>query len=147
MTRAETDALLLAIQCCRRFIGSQQIHVMRGNCRGEEREWFIAKFHELDRLFETMPKTYEQEALGDQAIVHLHYFSGSADWYITEKDSDPDGEGQVQAFGLADLYGDGGELGYISILELIRANVDFDLHWQPCTLAELQKKREQRRTA
>ena len=52
---------------------------------------------------------------GDDAVVYLHYFRGGMDWYITEKDME---EEQHQAFGLADL-GYGGELGYISIQELI----------------------------
>ena len=135
----DLNALLAAMQQCRRFIGSQQIRVMQDACRSEEGEWFRAKFLELAALFDSMPKTYQQDGLGDQAIVHLHYFNPSADWYITERDSSA---AQHQAFGLADLYGDGGELGYISILELIRAGVDFDLHWAPRTLAEVRRKRE-----
>jgi hypothetical protein len=48
---------------------------------------------------------------------------------------------QHQAFGLADLYGDGGELGYISIVELIESGIDFDLHFEPITMGELKAKR------
>lgn len=141
----EHAALLAAIQTCRRFIGPQQIRVMRDNCNGEEGDWFRAKFIELAAQFEAMPKTYAQDGLGDQAIVHMHYFKGSGDWWITEKDVEtPEEPGQHQAFGLADLYGDGGELGYISIVELIRCGVEFDLYWTPCTLADLRSKRERR---
>ena len=86
-----------------------------------------------------MPKTYEQDGLGEEAVVHLHYFTGSADWWITEKDSDPDGEGQVQAFGLADLFQDGGELGYISLVEILAAGAELDLHWTPKPLAHARK--------
>jgi hypothetical protein len=46
------------------------------------------------------------------------YFTGGCDWWIVEKDSDPDHAGQAQAFGIADL-GMGAELGYISIPELL----------------------------
>ena len=49
-----------------------------------------------------MPQTYQQEELGNQAIVYLHYFHGGADWYVTERDMDGP---QHQAFGLADLIG------------------------------------------
>ena len=66
-------------------------------------------------------------------MVHLHYFTGSQDWYITERDTS---EEQHQAFGLAD-FGDGGELGYISIAELIKHGVELDLYWKPRTLAEI----------
>lgn len=140
---SEAELLMAAIQKCRRFISAPQIEVMVENCGGEEGDFFKAKFLEVAKLLDAMPST-GQSAGGDQAIVHLHYFSGSADFYITEKDIDHDGEGQVQAYGLADLYGDGGEVGYISILELIRGHVDFDLHWKPCTLGELREKREKR---
>ncbi len=85
-------------------------------------------------ILTTMPKTYEQDGLGDNAIAHLHYFKGSCDWYITEKDSEPDG--QHQAYGLANL-GYGGEVGYISIVELIELDVELDLHFTPGTLAEI----------
>ena len=37
---------------------------------------------------------------------------------------------QLQAFGKADL-GHGGELGYISIVEIIKCGAELDLHWQP----------------
>jgi hypothetical protein len=110
-------------------------------CRGEEREWFKAKFITLAHLFDVMPRTYDTEGGGDEAIVHLHYFMGSADWYITERDQEV---AQLQAFGLADLFGDGGELGYICILELIREGVELDLHWRPRTLREVKAERERR---
>lgn len=142
-----TEELLTAIAQCRKFISPQQVRAMLHSIRGEERAHFVEKFTEYAGRFATMPETYGQDGLGDQAIVYLHYFHGGADWYITERDSDPDGEGQVQAFGLADLYGDGGELGYISILELIRAGVELDLYWKPCTLAQVRAKREARAKA
>lgn len=51
---------------------------------------------------------------------------------------DPDGEGQIQAFGSANL-GRGAELGYISIAEITECGAELDLHWTPCTLASLRK--------
>src|SRR3989442_851268 len=83
-------------------------------------------------------KTHDKHSKGDAAIVYLHYFNGSMDWYITEKDMEAGG--QHQAFGLAD-FGDGGELGYISIVELIRNHVELDLYWTPCTLAHIRARR------
>ena len=61
------------------------------------------------------------------------------DFYITERDSDEDGQGQIQAFGLADL-GYGAELGYISIAELISNHVELDFHFKPTTIAQLKQK-------
>ena len=92
---------------------------------------------EAAAIIDTMPKTYEQDGLGDQAIASLHYFLGGCDWYITEKDAEaPDSLGQHQAFGWADLGG-GGELGYISLVELLANGAELDFHFRPCTLAAL----------
>lgn len=137
------ESLIGAIAECRAFIGSPQIRMMTQLSRGEEGDWFKGKYLELAKLFRTMPKVYEQDSLGERAIVHLHYFKGSGDWYITERDTS---RPQHQAYGMADL-GDGGEVGYISILELIRSNVEIDLHWKPITLGEVRKKREARSAA
>jgi hypothetical protein len=85
-----------------------------------------------------------------RAVAHLRYFAGgSAAWLITERDAGaPDdstpGE-QSQAFGHADLFGDGGELGYISIAEIIAEGGELDLHftakplWQALKLDEPQE--------
>jgi hypothetical protein len=79
-----------------------------------------------------MPKTYEQDGLGQQAIAHLHYFTAGGDWYITERDTHPD---QHQAFGAANL-GYGAELGYISLPELLAAGAELDLHFTPRPLTQ-----------
>lgn len=142
--KIRVEELLSYIAECRAFIGAEQIAVMTDLCRGEEADWFREKFRELAELFKTMPQVYQQEGKGEDAVVHLHYFCGGSDWYITERDTT---RPQHQAFGLADLYGDGGELGYISILELIRAGVELDLHWQPKTLREVKASRKLRSRA
>lgn len=130
--------VLQAICECRRFMPASQVSAMLGALRGEDGKYFRDKFLEFADRFANMPETYAQDGLGDAAIVYLHYFKGGADWYITEKDSDPDGDGQIQAFGIANL-GDSecAELGYISIVELIRHGVELDLYWEPCQLAEV----------
>jgi hypothetical protein len=73
-----------------------------------------------------MPKTYETDGQGDEAIAHLHYFTSGFDWYITERDME---EEQLQAFGLACVHET--ELGYISIVELLRNGAELDLHFMP----------------
>jgi len=117
----------------RLFMSTQQLNAIAAGCCSEERQYFIGKIAEYANRIATMPATYEQESKGDQAIVYLHYFKGGCDWYITEKDVEPL---QHQAFGLANL-GYGGELGYISIIELISHNVELDLHWTPKPLAAI----------
>jgi hypothetical protein len=126
-----------AMKALRHFIGKQQLAVVVDFCRSEEKQYFFDRLTELAGVVNTMPKTYEQEGKGDQATVYLHYFIGGCDWWITEKDVDGDGAGQVQAFGLVDI-GEGPELGYISLPEVLDANAELDFHWKPKTLAEIQ---------
>jgi hypothetical protein len=122
------------------FLSHVQLSVMANACRGEEKEFFMQKFIDLAAQINDMPKTYEQDGKGDEAIAHLHYFSGSSDWYITEKDMDG---GIQQAFGYAILNGDDecAEVGYISIKELVKHGVELDLYFAPCRLGEIKAKR------
>lgn len=129
----KASELYTAMPLLRKFIGASQIAALGEAARGEEREHFIDMMLELAEHLKTMPKTYEQDGKGDDAVVGLHYFRGNMDWYITERDMEDD---QLQAFGLADL-GYGGELGYISIQELIDNDVELDLYWTPKTLGEV----------
>ncbi len=122
-----------AIKVLQPFMSPQQMAVVSDAMRGEEKQFFFDKVVELADTFETMPKTYDQDGKGDDAVAYLHYFKGSGDWYITEKDMDG---GVEQAFGLADI-GYGGELGYISIGELVEAGVELDFHFTPRTLREI----------
>ena len=127
MTRSEQLATNRALMILERFMSTSQIAYLAEAVHGEESEYFIEKIAELANTCETMSKTYEQDGKGDDAIVYLHYFIGSADWFITEKDIEME---QHQAFGLADL-GYGGELGYISIEELKSVGAELDFHWTP----------------
>jgi len=119
----------------RAFIGASQMAAISVCIRGEEGQFFKDKLCELSALISSMPKTYEQDGKGEDAIAYLHYFKGAADWYITEKDMEAE---QHQAFGLADL-GYGGELGYISLVEILGAGAELDLYFKPRTLAEIKK--------
>lgn len=130
-----------ALDALEGFIGLGQLRAMVAGCRGEEGDYFRAKLVEMGERVAAMPKTYEQEGKGDEAVVSLHYFVGGADWYITERDVNPDGAGQIQAFGLADLFQDGGELGYISLPEIIACGAELDLHFEPRTLAAVRAKK------
>lgn len=120
----------------KQFIGKSQLSAIGMGIRGEEGQFFKDKMIEIANVIQTMPKTWEQDGMGDKAIAYLHYFKGSGDWHITEKDMEDE---QLQAFGLADL-GYGGDLGYISIRELIDASVELDLNWTPKTIGEIKGK-------
>lgn len=117
----------------KRFIGRNQLYVIGSGLSGEEKQFFFDKAVEMANRIETMPKTYEQDGKGMEAVAYLHYFIGNMDWYITEKDIE--GE-QHQAFGLANL-GHGGELGYISIVELVENNVELDFYFTPKPLSQI----------
>lgn len=129
------------------FTSMQQMSTITDLCFGEEGQFFLDKMKEYGERIESMPKTYEQDGKGDEAIAYLHYFIGGCDWYITEKDKgSPDDEKpgqQSQAFGMVRLHpGNEWELGYISIEEVTSYGAELDLHFTPCTLAELKQKDE-----
>ena len=120
------------------FICRSQLLILQSNTKGEEGEFFNSKIKELKNLFETMPKTYEQDGKGKDAIAYLHYFKNGCDWYITERDMEQE---QLQAFGLACLNGDYPEIGYISIVELLSIGAELDLYWMPKTIREIEKEK------
>lgn len=131
-------SMLRTIDAVRPFVPVAQLKTMISCLRGEERAFFREKLREVEATVQAMPVTYQQSELGEEAVVHLHYFLGGGDWWVTEKDVEG---GTPQAFGLVDM-GHGPELGYISIDELVKVRgMQLDLHWQPVTLAQLRAKR------
>ncbi len=123
----------VAFHKLQKFIGTAQRQAIRALCIGAEKQFFYDKIVELAEVVSAMPVTYGTDGQGDQAVAYLHYFTGSCDWYITERDCQSE---QRQAFGKADL-GYGGELGYISIVELLRCGAELDLYWTPKKLAKI----------
>lgn len=120
------------LETLRPFIGRQQMRCLTRLLRCEERAAFVEIVTRLAETVRTMPKTYEQDGLGDKAIVHLHYFVRGCDWWITEKDVEtPEEPGQHQAFGLASINGREQEIGYISIVEILASGVELDFYWWP----------------
>ena len=84
-----------------------------------------------------LPKLYEQEAKGGDAVVYVKFFTpwSSWTWYATEFD------GEDTFFGLVD--GHEKELGYFSLSELkslrgpLGLSIERDLYWQPKKLREI----------
>ncbi len=87
-----------------------------------------------------VPKLYEQDGKGDEAIVHLKFYIDSWTWYLTELDQETG-----QAFGkvFSSMCPDG-ELGYFSLPELsnlrgsVGHGVERDRYWEPKPLSEVQ---------
>ncbi len=129
-----------SIKILKNFISQRQLRVMLELSKGEEGEFFIEKIKEMASLIEKMPKTGDNDEVEslDQLVAYLHYFCGGFDWYVTEKDIDTDNEGQIQAFGHANL-GDpqNAEFGYLCLPELFSVDAELDLHFKPTTIAEL----------
>ena len=129
--------VLPAIKVLKGFVGTRQLETLGDLCRNsEEGQFFKDKIVEMADIVSNMPESYETDGQGEDAIVHLHYFRGNVDSYITEKDSDPEGAGQHQAFGKQNL-GMGCGTGYISIQELINNNLELDLYWTPVKMGEV----------
>ena len=84
-----------------------------------------------------LPKLYEQDGKGGDAIVYLKMFCPDSDWtfFATEFD------GEDMFFGLVDGFEK--ELGYFSLKELqsvkgpLGLPIERDLYWQPKTLREI----------
>lgn len=128
------------------FMPYQQRFALMAALDGEEGGAIAELVIAAKKAIANTPKTYETENVElDDKVVCLHYFKGSVDAWIIERDvgDAPLGDAlgpQIQAFGFANLYGDGfsgAELGYISIQEMIENNVELDLHWAAKTVKEL----------
>jgi len=120
------------------FIGKRQLQIIHDLSTGEEGQHYRDALARVQQVIDTMPKTYETDGQGDNAVIHLHYFLGGSDWWIIERDCTED-EPQYQAFGFAMLNRDvdNAELGYIPIAKLIQRGAELDVYWTPCTLGEL----------
>jgi len=156
-TRSERTILTNKAKACLpklvRFVPRHQLETMLENLYREDWSFFAKKLIELTETIENMPHTYETDGQGDDAIVHLHYFGGSFDSWITEKDKLPI---QHQAFGYVTMFGpETAELGYTSIQEYLDTaaelakkplspNIEIDLFWTPKTVGEIRKQLHER---
>jgi hypothetical protein len=98
------------------------------------------KFKAPSAVLGAIPPLYGTENIPTaEKIVHLHYFAGNADWYITELDSQTG-----EAFGWAEVLAGCGEWGYIPLTELATLIVgpivvERDLHWSPKPISEIER--------
>ena len=123
-----------------KLISGAQSAAIAAALRGSDAKFFVDKLSELSRIFSDMPRPYGQDGKGMEAIVYLRYFGGSeGQALIIERDGTDE---QHQAFGLVDLFGDGGELGFVSIPEMTENGWELDLHWTPKTRKEAEQKQD-----
>ena len=114
------------------FMPHKQAQILIQNLTtSEEAETFADIILNFAKRIKAMPQVYETDGQGKIATAQLHYFVGSYDAYIVEKDAS---EKQIQAFGWAS-FGYGFECGYISIDELLDL-AELDLYFTPCAVAE-----------
>ena len=84
-----------------------------------------------------LPRLYEQEERGDEAIAYLKFFTPDSNWtwYVTEFD------GKDTFFGLVDGFEK--ELGYFSLSELEKVRgrlglpIERDMYFKPKAIKEL----------
>jgi len=125
-----------AMNVLRQFMNLDQWRFFADLCNGPEGTHYTDKAIAYANRITTMPATYDTDGQGDDAIVNLHYFRGGCDWYVIEKDAEPE---QHQAFGWCDLGMGCPELGYVSIEELKKVGAELDLHWEPKALREVKR--------
>jgi len=118
------------------FISKPQLDVLQTGIEGEEGDYFKTLLKDTKDIIDHMPQTYDTSEMDSKDItVHLHYFLGGFDWFVTEKDMEAE---QLQAFRYVKMQDN--ELGYINIKELIANHVELDLHWTPVKLSEVMRK-------
>lgn len=92
----------------------------------------LQTYSTIRKMMEGIPKLYAQDGLGMKSIVHLHYFFGGSDWFITEYDPKDD-----LFFGFVVLNTDieMAEFGTISITEILNTPpIELDFYWKKITL-------------
>ena len=129
--KSKADEIISKIAFLRKYMPQQEIDTLV-----ENRNFDIIE--EVYKTITTMPKTYETDGQGSEAIAHLHYFKGGSDWYIIENDKE---KVPKQAFGFTVLNGDyeNAELGYISITELVKNDIELDLYFNPKSIKEIKE--------
>lgn len=101
--------------------------------QSEESDFFATTVDEVANIVADTPDLHSQDGAGEKAIVHLHYFLGNFDAWITELNL-----GTRIAFGKASFSGaSDAEYGYIRLQELFDNNVELDLYWTPKPINEI----------
>lgn len=107
---------------------SQYACIMSLINESEEKEHYNLLLDKVTSTAFNIPKLYEQDGVKDP-VYHFHYFNSYSDIYILELTDD-------RAFGYVNL-GQGGELGYVNISEIVENNMELDLYFEPTKSSEV----------
>lgn len=125
------------------WMSPAQYNVLSLCKRGEE----SAAFQEIERRLidniQKCPTTYQQDGLGDNAIVFLHYFNSNNDYYIFEtdvgcKDNSPN-QFQSQMMALKKEGNNDFRYGYIGLSTLLRMGCELDFYFKPQKIADIKQ--------
>ncbi|WP_151708846.1 hypothetical protein [Acinetobacter brisouii] len=115
---------------------------------------YVSRIAEVCSRIEAMPKVYGTEHISaDDKIAVLRYYvpdpTRSMESYIIERDflkgeQKGDNLGQIQAWGFND-FGQGMEMGYINIRELLEYGFSLDLDFEPKTMREIRDEKENKK--
>jgi len=127
-----------------KFMPRAQRMVLTSQLAGEEGEGIAEIVNAVAKVIAEMPETYQTEGQGLNALAHLHYFIAGVEAWIVEKDRGDPNNGdtsQTQAYGMVTMTGnvEDGQVGYVSIEELVEAGAELDLYWTPKTLAQVRE--------
>ncbi len=102
---------------------------------GEESAFFQEIATNLSRCIAEMPEAGSQD---EAETVFLHYFLGSSDVWVLEKDA---AAGVERVFAFSLLNGDArmAELGYVDLSQLILTGFELDFYFSPKPLAEVRE--------
>lgn len=126
------------VAACREFVPHSQMRFCIGHLNGEEGQHFIDVLTKLADIWKGAATTRQTNGMGESAVAFMHFFGGSFDLYLTEKDVEAE---QLQAYGYVRIgRNEGFEAGYVDLTEIQAEpiiNVDFD--FMPETIATLRK--------
>jgi hypothetical protein len=134
-----TDQLLLTTeqaQVLARYMGWPQWSSLEALMHGgDESAFFQELATTLSRGITDMPEVGSQN---EAETVYLHYFLGSSDVWVLEKDA---AAGVERVFAFSLLNGDArmAELGYLDLSQLILTGFELDFHFSPKPLAEVRE--------
>lgn len=89
-----------------------------------------------EEIKQMLPKLYEQDGKGMEAIAYVHFFDTLSYWHWFGSEGQAEGEDFI-FFGL--VKGHDNELGYFSLneLESLGERIERDLYFTPTPLSEL----------